>query len=387
MESQVPKLPAILAYDNMESSLNEIEDLHRLFVQNVSHELRTPLSIVMGYAQLLNTGSLGDLTPEQNEAAFIIARKAQALTQMVERLGILLEIESETGMVISSVAIQDLIASTIEQQRPAAHKADLDIELDIETALPPIIGNRYHLEQAVDSLIENAIKFTPQGGRITVRAYVQDGYLRLEVTDTGIGIPAEKLAKITSGFYQADPSPTRRYGGLGLGLTLVNAVSKNHNGKLEIESQEGEGTTCILALPINTQARPEKVGGKTAEHHILVVDDEEVVGLTMKVGLEKLPDFTVQVATDGETALSLFEQEQFDLVITDYRMPDMNGLELARRLRQISPKTIVIFITGYDSEELHNQAALLDIQQILKKPVGLNRVRALTTNLLDTSGK
>jgi len=387
MEDKQPKLPSFVAYQNQDASLEQLENLHRLFIQNVSHELRTPLSIVLGYAQLLHAGTLGSLTEEQNQAIFIIARKAQRLTEMVEQLGILMEIESGESNTGSPATVEEIIRPVMEKRQPAAKKAGLNLIVDIEAPLPSFTGNVYHLTQALDSLVENATKFTPEGGRVVVHAYGEEDHVVLCVQDTGIGIPEKKLDRLLSGFYQVDGSSTRHYGGLGLGLTLVNKVADEHEAQVHIRSQEGAGTTCTLRLPVRSSQdeRAEPTPQTRREHRILVVDDEEVVGITMQAGLEKIPHFKVTVATDGEMALQLCEQQHFDLVITDYRMPDMDGLELSRRLRQVTPKTVIMFITAYDSEDLHRQAELLDVQQIIKKPVKIREVREVTSRLLGSS--
>ncbi len=387
MEEHLPELPSFFRYADQDASLEHLAELHQTFVQNVSHELRTPLSVVLGYAQLLQAGSLGSLTEEQNQAIFIIASKARTLTKMVKQLGILMEIKSHNGDIQTKVSIPDIISQTIKNHEAAAQKAELALSVDVEASLPLISGNAYHLRHTIHSLLENAIKFTPKGGRIIVRAYADGEEIVLQVEDTGIGIPEEKLDRLLSGFYQVDGSTTRNYGGLGLGLTLVNAVVEAHDGTLQITSREDEGTICTVRLPATSPAdvSAERTPRDGKEHRILIVDDEEVVGITLRAGLEKIPRFNVQTVTDGESALRLCEQEHFDLVITDYRMPDMNGLELSRRIRQVAPKTVIMFITAYDSEDLHQQAELLDVQQIIKKPFKIKEMREITMRLLDST--
>jgi CheY-like chemotaxis protein len=234
-------------------------------------------------------------------------------------------------------------------------------------------------------LAENAIKFTPAGGRIEMRTYAEPGWVCCAVQDTGVGIEEDKLAYLFSGFYQADSSTTRRYGGIGLGLTVAKAVADVHKGRMVVESRLGRGSRFTIQLPVLLSG--DQVGLVTEParviRRILVVDDEESVALTLEAGLERVPDSEVATATSGEQALQLFEEKPFDLLITDYKMPGTDGMTLATRIRQLYPKTIIILVTAYSSEELRQQAARVSIQHILDKPVKLADVRAVALEALN----
>ena len=178
-------------------------------------------------------------------------------------------------------------------------------------------GDPYQLQEALDCLIENAIKFTPQGGQIEVQGYTEPGWVCLVINDTGVGIEPNKLLYLGTGFYQADGSTTRRYGGLGLGLTLARSVVEAHSGKIEVESQPGQGSRFTVKLPRKPAPFSDdgEVPGGACPPRILLVDDEENVILTMKAGLQMLLDCEVITATSGEQALRLFEEKPFDLLI------------------------------------------------------------------------
>ena len=325
-----------------------------MFVQNVSHELRTPLGIIQGYAELLCDGDLGVLALEAQEAVGIIVNRAYELRTLVERVAILMAVEAHMG-ISKPLALTEIVAGVVEKKRAAATQTGITLEAHLEPRLPLVSGDPYHLQQAVECLVENALKFTPGGGRVEVQVYAfppHDGGGRggvcLAVTDSGVGMTEEEVECIASDFSQADGSTTRRYGGIGLGLTLAKAVIAEHTGGIEVESQPGQGsqfTIRLPALPPDAQA-DQLVEGSVALQRILIVDDEENVALTFQDSLERLPNCEVAIATNGEQALQLFEQQPFDLLITDYKMPDMDG----GRVRQLYRRTAIIMITAYGSE-------------------------------------
>ncbi len=230
-----------------------LDDLHSTFIQNVSHELRTPLSIIQGYAELLGDGSLGALAPEQQEAIFAIVNHAYTLWTLVERIDVLLAVEAQATASLP-LALEEIVTEVVKRRRAAATQAGLTLEVHLEPGLPSISGEPYHLQQAIDCLLENALKFTPGGGRVEVQVYTEPGWVCLAVTDTGIGMTEEGLEHIFTHFYQMDRSTTRRYRGIGLGLTLVRAVIEEHGGRIEVESQPGQGSRFTIKLPVQSPA-------------------------------------------------------------------------------------------------------------------------------------
>jgi CheY-like chemotaxis protein len=361
----------------------DLEDLQSMFIRNVGHELRTPLAIVQGYAELLRDGELGDLAPEQQRAMFVIVDRAYALRALVERIGTLMEVQAHTDAP-ASFALPEVVAQAVSERQAAAKEAGLTLELSAEPDLPRVSGNPHQVGQALDCLLENAIKFTPSGGRIEVRVFGEPEWVCWEVTDTGVGIPEDKLEHLFDGFYQVDGSTTRRYGGIGLGLTVAKMVVEAHAGRIQVNSRPGRGSRFTVKLPVMS---PKTQKGQTATsagivRRILVVDDEENVALTLQAGLERLPNCEVSVATSGEEALQLFEQQPFDLVVTDYKMPGTDGMTLAVRIRQKYPQAAIVMITAYSSDELREQAARASIQHILDKPVKLTEVRSAALDAL-----
>ena len=361
---------------------DELEQLKSTFIQNVSHELRTPLQIVQGYASLLREGDLGVLAPEQEEAILVIAKRADELRSLVERIGLLLSIEGQ-AIVSEPFAFNNIVAKVVETQQKKVEEAGLELETHIEPNLM-LLGDPYHLEQVVDCLLDNAIKFTPEGGQVQIEAYEESGQICLTVADTGIGIDESDLEHIFSGFYQVDGSTTRRYDGLGLGLTVVKAVTQSHNGQISVESDPGHGSRFTVKFPAmpSGEVASRFTEGETTLQRVLIVDDEKFVVLTLGEALSSLPNCEVTTATSGAEALKLFRQQPFELLITDYRMPDTNGIDLAKRIEKLYPDTVIIMITAYGDDMLREEAAQSPIRRIMDKPVQIAEIRDVTLEAL-----
>ncbi len=233
----------------------QLDRVQSEFIQNVSHELRTPLAIAWGYVQLLAGGDLGELQPEQRRAFAIIARRLEELAKLVENINAILDLE-RGEMVQQPVDMATLVHSVLRDFRPIIEENDQQLTTHIPDGLPPVRGDPTALRHVVDNLMSNACKFTPPGRSIAISLAQEGPFIRLEVQDTGIGIPETELERIFDRFYQVDGSATRRYGGTGLGLALVRETVIAHNGTLEVQSQVGEGSTFIVRLPVMTAPSP-----------------------------------------------------------------------------------------------------------------------------------
>jgi CheY-like chemotaxis protein/two-component sensor histidine kinase len=361
----------------------EVDELHSIFIQTVAHELRTPVSIIHGYAEMLREGGLGQLAPEQQRAVTVIANRAIELRNMVERIGMVLAIETH-AVASLPLSLSDLVARAVEEHSPMATEAGLALELHVAPDLPLMSGDPYLLEHAVECLLDNALKFTPQGGQIKVEVYTEPGWICLTVTDTGIGMAAEEMTQIFTPFYQVDGSTTRRYGGMGLGLSVAKAVVERHGGEITVFSQPGQGSRFTVRLPATSLLMDEAqlVTKDGVLRRILIVDDEENVALTLQAGLERLPQCEITVATSGLRALEHLEQEPFDLLITDYKMPGTDGLALATRVRQLYPQISIIMVTAYGDESLRREAAGISIERVLDKPIKLDEIRGAASAVL-----
>ena len=359
------------------------DDVHSTFIRNVSHELRTPLSVLMGYAELLNAGELGALAPEQQEAMFIIMNRAQELRTMVARISTILAIQANEFL-RQPLALSALVSQMMEVQRAKANEDGIVLELDIAPDTPQIVGDPQLLQQAIECLVENSIKFTPNDGRVDIRISAEPGFVNLTVADTGIGIDADDVQRLFRPFQQIDNSLTRDFNGMGLGLTLVYNVVEAHGGSIEVESEPGLGSRFTLQFPALSpiEEKDPHTPTNTTAKRILIVDDEEFVAFTLQEGLDKLPNCEVHVTMTGQDALERFEQQPFDLLITDYKMPDMDGVTLAKQIRQRYPGTSIIMITAYSHDLIHEPGAASTIQHFLNKPIRLSEIRSVAMKSL-----
>ncbi len=230
----------------------ELERLQREFIQNVSHELRTPLALIRGHAEVLASGWLGRLSPEQHESVGVIVRRVQMLGKLVEDIMGILEVERQE-LRCEPVDLAQLVRTSLADFEPAAAQVGLRLVAELEPDVPGISGDLIALRRVLDNLVGNALKFTPAGGCVTVRLSRSMGMVKLQVADTGIGVPSDQLDRIFERFYQVDGSMTRKYGGVGLGLALVKSIIEAHGGQVTAASQVGVGTTFTVLLPTTSR--------------------------------------------------------------------------------------------------------------------------------------
>ncbi|PKO23384.1 MAG: hypothetical protein CVU38_04345 [Chloroflexi bacterium HGW-Chloroflexi-1] len=262
-------------FENLQHRATELEcayrDLQKLdqlkdeFVQNVSHELRTPLTMVQGYAELLLEGELGALTSEQRNALDTIADRTQGTIRLVNDVisvqqAALEQVEYEQ-VNLGALARSSIQAAEIMVRKQKPDQQVCTFVLDTPEDIAPVPGDRRRLSQVLDNLLNNAVKFSPNGGTITVRVRSRhyqldtrrtDGpqpVVEISVSDQGIGIPADQIDRIWGRFYQVDGSTTRRFGGVGLGLTIAQNIVKAHGGVIWAESAEDTGATFRFVLP------------------------------------------------------------------------------------------------------------------------------------------
>jgi signal transduction histidine kinase len=223
-------------------------------IRNVSHELRTPLGLIYGYVELLETGDLGPLTAKQERAVQTLLQQGDRLRFMVERLLALQSLDPQK-MRWEQVDLSQWLRQALRpwEARIAKSKVKIELQLDVPPSLPPLIADPDFVGQIFGNLVDNAIKFSPQGGQVRVSARAESGQVIVAVADHGIGIPPDKLQQIFERFYQVDASSTRRYGGMGIGLALCRAIAEAHGGKVWAESAgNGQGSTFYVALPMMT---------------------------------------------------------------------------------------------------------------------------------------
>jgi signal transduction histidine kinase len=255
--------------------LKELDRLKSNFLATVSHELRTPLTSIIGYSEMLAEGLAGELRPEQQEFVTTIHEKGEQLLSLIMGLLDLSKLESGTMRISMRTArIEAVLREVVSTLTPTARKKGVQLELDLVAGMGELRGDPERLRQVFLNLVENAIKFTPASGSVTLRtrmvAEAGDGeeeglsllaptrsHLEVRVEDTGIGIPAREREKVFDPFYQVDSSSTREYGGTGLGLSIVKRLVEAHSGSIRIEDNPPRGTTFVVSLPQVTPTAAE----------------------------------------------------------------------------------------------------------------------------------
>lgn len=227
--------------------LKENDRLKDELVQNVSHELRTPLTFVKGYVDLLLAGEMGLLNEMQQDALQIVATKTDDITRLIDDIMTLQRIDAG-NLQLDMVPLGELIQVTVAGHSMVAEKRHLDVRYEIEKeSVAPV--DRGRINQVLDNLIGNAIKFSPNGGTITVTLQDKPDMALISVMDQGIGVPPDKLDRIFDRFYQVDGSSRRRFGGTGLGLAIVKRIVEAHHGQIWVESEVNKGSTFTFTLP------------------------------------------------------------------------------------------------------------------------------------------
>ncbi len=242
----------------LQTALQKVSELNALkanFIANISHELRTPLASVIGFADLLNRGQLGEVAPEQREAMRYILKGSLELRKLIEDLiHFAASMRGEMVLESADISLAALVTEIVAAARPKAEHARLELRGETSVSQPVWRADHEKLRWALGQLVDNAIKFTPPGGAVVVSlaaplpgAPAPEAVLT--VTDTGVGIAPEHLPAIFAPFFQVDGSTTRRYGGTGLGLALVKRIAEAHAGRIEVHSQVGQGSRFAIHLP------------------------------------------------------------------------------------------------------------------------------------------
>lgn len=245
----------ILVIDDL-THVRRLEGARQQFISNVSHELKTPLSSIKAYAETLLNGAMND--PEHRER-FLgrIAEQAERLHQLILDMLSLARIEAgQASLELRDVDLGEAVRRSLAAHEPLA--AAKQVELDDQTVNFPsrLCADEEALREILDNLIDNAVKYTPAGGRVAVRAFAEGTVARIDVCDTGIGIPAEHLERLFERFYRVDRARSRELGGTGLGLSIVKHLAQSMGGKVEVSSTPGKGSIFSLRLPLADARRP-----------------------------------------------------------------------------------------------------------------------------------
>ncbi|MDE2223503.1 MAG: PAS domain-containing protein [Candidatus Omnitrophica bacterium] len=243
------RLSSLIAVFHDITELKKLEKIRTEFVANVSHELKTPLTAIKGFVETLKTSGKDDLVV-RTRFLDIISKQTQRLENLVNDLLILSSIEShEVKMNFSAEPLGPIVTSVVTLHKKAMENKEHQLTINIPEDLPRVLVDRQRIEQVFLNLLDNAVKFTPPGGKISVRARRESPYVCVEIQDSGIGIPPEHLSRVFERFYKIDKSRSRDINGTGLGLAIVKHIISTHQGKIEVESAVDQGTTFRIFLP------------------------------------------------------------------------------------------------------------------------------------------
>ncbi|MPZ46537.1 MAG: response regulator [Betaproteobacteria bacterium] len=361
-------------YESEREARADAEHLSHLkdeFLATLSHELRTPLSAILGWAGVIASRPMSH--EHLRHAVEVIERNARAQTSLIEDLLDMSRVTSgKIRLDVRTLPPALAVEAALDSAQPAADAKGLRLEKIIDPKAGPIMGDPSRLQQIVWNLLSNAIKFTSKGGKIQVVLQRVNSHIEISIADTGIGISSEFLPHVFDRFRQADAGSARRHGGLGLGLAIAKQLVELHGGSLRAASLgEGQGSTFTIAFPLTAVHRAP--AAEKAEHPaadplqpapsqlpdlaglvVLAVDDNADARELMHKILEDCGAFVMTAASAAE-ALNLVEREKPHLIVTDLGMPEADGFELLRRLRNLGPErggnTPAIALTAFARAE------------------------------------
>ena len=361
------------------------------FLSVLSHELRTPLNAMLGWVRMLKAGVLDEENSER--ALEVIERNTRLQSSLIEDLlDVSRIISGKMRIETELVDLVSVVQTVSETTKPLADSKDITFRFTRGDEAVFLNADPVRLQQVVSNLLQNSIKFTPAGGKIEITLKRDEMNAILAIRDTGVGIEPELLPHIFDRFRQADASARRNFTGLGLGLTIVRNIVELHGGTVDVESDgKDKGSVFKLTIPLaadfysKIDAREEEhsyksPGGALAGQTILLVDDDSENLLPLKLFLEN-ENANVTPASNASEALAFLASQDFNLMITDIGMPEMDGYELVTRLRSDAAARNAalkaIALTAYASIDDRERALKAGFQAHLAKPVNFDELLSI----------
>ncbi len=350
------------------------------FLATLSHELRTPLNAILGWSRMLRRGVLEE--SRRSHALHVIERNAEMQARLIEDLLDVSRIMvGQLRLHVQPFNLQQVIEAAIDAIRPAAENKSLRVSSSVRVS-SAVSGDAGRLQQVVWNLLTNAVKFTPSGGAISVQATEEDGAVRIVVTDSGEGIPAQFQSRLFETFSQADASFARPHGGLGLGLAIVRRLVEAHGGQVEADSRgAGQGATFTVTLPLGQrgpfEALPPSaapVGDFRGCRIVVVEDDPDSAELTKTLLEEAGAD--VVICTRAREALDVVERGDFEVLVADIGLPREDGLWLIQQVRSL-PRAHhralpAVALTAFASARDRQSALAAGYDEHVPKPLELD---------------
>ena len=369
----------ITAQKQAEEALREADRRKDEFLATLAHELRNPLAPIRNAAYVL--GKLQVDNERVRWAQELIERQVTHLTRLVDDLlDVSRIVRGKATLRMGAVLLGDVVVQAVESVRPILEARHHRFEMRLPVSAVSLHADPARLTQVIVNLLDNAAKYTPQGGHISLEAEVTGGTLEIRVRDDGMGMPADLLPRVFDLFQQGERALDGSDGGLGIGLTLVRSLVEMHGGQVSASSPgPGQGATFTVRLPLaqafaaGRPAAVTPVAEQTASANgmpVLVVEDDAAVAASM-VGLLELVGYEVRTAGSGRAALQVLENFRPRVVLLDIRMPGEDGYSVARRIRQLpgGDAMLLVALTGYGHDEALRRAAEAGFDRHLAKPV------------------
>ena len=372
-----------------EEKLKEADRRKDEFLAMLAHELRNPLAPISAAAELLQISNLDQ--GRIRKTSEIIGRQVSHMTNLVEDL---LDVSRVTQGLVKldneSLDIAHIVSQAVEQVTPIIRSRRHHLQLHLSPEMATVVGDQKRLVQVISNILNNAAKYTQNGGHILLKTEVHDSHVIIEVSDNGIGMTPDLAAQAFNLFAQAERTSDRAGGGLGLGLALVKSLLELHGGTVKCESEGvGKGSKFTVCLPrlIATashdhQPAPDAPIQSARPLRIMVVDDNEDAA-SMLASLLEASDHQVLVEYNARKALELAAEKAPEVCILDIGLPDVDGNELARRLREhpTTAKSILIAVTGYGQQSDRQQTLAAGFDHHLVKPVDTKKLAAILADI------
>ncbi|MDI7259264.1 MAG: PAS domain S-box protein [Thermodesulfobacteriota bacterium] len=368
----------------MEEQLFQSEKLRSLgeMASGVAHDFNNALAAILGNAQLMLITAQDE---EAKESLRTIEKVARDAAQTVKRLQEFTR--KRTRQELFKIDINSIVKDAAEITKPRwkddAQGRGIQIEMVLNLGeVSPIGGNASEMREVITNMIFNAIEAMPEGGKVDVRTFQKGGEVYIQIADTGAGMTEEVRKKIFEPFFTTKP-----FTNTGLGLSMSYGIIKRFRGEIEVESKVGNGTTFTIVLPINLgsgeEAIPDSTIKKGKSARILVIEDEETVRDVLAQMLSKV-NHQVTVAKNGEEGIRLFNELEFDMVLTDLGMPGMSGWEVCQKIKKMNPYTPVGMITGWGIEVSQSKMEECGLDFLLSKPFDFNQVLKVVSETMES---